>query len=183
MKRNQSNILLAAGLILMAALLRIINQEMHWYNLAPIAAVGLFAGAIIKEKRFAYILPLLSMFIADLYFQLFTSVNGFYGMEQLFVYGGMAVVTYLGTIMGKVNLPKVVGYSLVGSLAFFVLSNFGSFLSGMWGLNGAGFVKTYVMAIPFFKNTVISDLVGNGVLFGLYFLAQRAFTPEVQKAA
>ena len=182
MKRNYTNILLASGLILMAAAARIINAEMHLYNLAPVAALGLFSGAIIKDKRFAYIMPLLAMFIADLYFTLFTNVNGFYGLEQVFVYGGMALVTLLGTKMKNTGATRVLGFSLAGSVVFFIVSNFGSYLSGMWGYGFDGFIKTYVMAIPFFQNTLVGDLVGCTLLFGLYAMAQRSLAGRTQKA-
>ena len=183
MKRNHINIILAVTLIIVAAVMRIVTREMHLYNIAPVAAVGLFSGAVIKDKKFAYLLPLFSMFIADLYFSLFTSVNGFYGIEQLFVYGGMALVTLLGTQMHKVNILKVAGFSIGGSCIFFIVSNFGSFISGMYGYGFDGLVKTYVMAIPFFRDSFLPfDLLGNSLLFGLYFLAQRAFAPKLQQA-
>jgi hypothetical protein len=182
MKRNYTNIILAAILILLAAMMRIVNREIHLYNLAPIGAVGLFAGAVIKDKRYAYLLPLISMFIADLYFQLFTSVTGFYGFEQVLVYVGMGLVTFLGTKMGNVTGIKVAGYSIIGSFIFFVVSNFGSYLTGMWGYGFKGLATTYTMAIPFFKNTVVSELVGSIALFGLYFIGQKAIAPKMQKA-
>lgn len=182
MKRNYTNILLATALILIAALARIVNREMHLYNLAPVAAIGLFSGAIIKDKRISFILPLLAMLLSDAYFQLFTNMQGFYGQEQLWVYGGMALVTFMGTRMGNTNAVKVAGFSLAGSLVFFIVSNFGSFLSGMWGRDLNGLATTYIAAIPFLKNTIVSDMVGNGLLFGLYFSMQRALRPAAQKA-
>ena len=182
MKRNYSNILLAAGLILMASLARVVNHEMHLYNLAPVAALGLFSGAVIKDKRFAYMLPLVAMLMADLYFQFFTSTPGFYGREQWFVYGGMALVTLLGTAMHKANPLKIAGFSLIGSIVFFIVSNFGCYVSGMWGNGIHGLVTTYTMALPFFKNTIVSDLAGNTLLFGLYFMAQRSISAKTQRA-
>ena len=182
MKRNYTNIILAVSLILIAAFARIANREMHLYNLAPIAAIGLFSGAILKDKRFAYIIPLLAMLIADTYFQLFTRVQGFYGQEQWFVYGGMILVTLLGTKMGKISGLKVVGFSLTGSAVFFIVSNFGSFLSGMWGTGFDALVTTYTMALPFFRNTVAGDLLGSVLLFSAYFLVQRSFSTHTEKA-
>lgn len=182
MKRNYSNILLAAGLILMASLARVVNTEMHLYNLAPVAALGLFSGAVVKDKRVAYLLPLLAMLLADLYFQFFTSTQGFYGGAQWFVYGGMALVTLLGTAMRKVNPLKVAGFSLMGSLVFFIVSNFGCYVSGMWGGGIHGLVTTYTMALPFFKNTIAGDMAGSALLFGLYFMAQRSLGTKAQKA-
>ena len=184
MKHNTINIILATGLILMAAAARIANYEMNLYNLAPVAAIGLFGGAVIKDKRFALIMPLLALFIADLYIELYptTAMRGFYGIEQLFVYGGMLLVSILGLKMKQPNAIKVLGYSIGASVIFFAVSNLGSYVSGMYGFTVNGFITTYVMAIPFFKNTLLSDLVGNTILFGSYFLLQRAFTSRLQRA-
>lgn len=185
MKQNKINIILAVGLILMAATARIVNHELHLYNLAPVAAIGLFGGAVLQNKRFALILPLLALFIADLYIELFPSsatMRGFYGIEQLFVYGGMLLVSLLGTTMKKPAATTIMGYSISGSLLFFAISNLGSYITGMYGFGWNGFVTTYIMALPFLKNTLFSDLIGNGILFGGYFLLQQAFKANLQKA-
>ncbi len=184
MKHNKINILVAAGLILMAAVARIINFEMHLYNLAPVAAIGLFGGAVIKDKRFAFLMPLLAMFIADLYIQLFpgsAAMRGFYGTEQWLVYGGMLLVSVFGSTMKQTSAAKVLGYTLAGSTIFFVVSNFGSYIGGMYGYGLSGLTTTYVMAIPFFKNTLLADMIGSTLLFGSYYLLQQAFTTKLQK--
>ncbi|PZF71433.1 DUF6580 family putative transport protein [Taibaiella soli] len=182
MKRNYSNILIAAGLIFMAAATRVLNADMHLYNFAPVAALGLFSGAVIKDKRYAFLLALLGQFAADLYFQLFTNVQGFYGISQLFTYAGLISATFLGTKMGAVKPVKVLGYTLGASTLFFIVSNFGVWAEGMYGYNFAGLVKTYTMGLPFFKNTILGDLSGSVVLFGLYTLLQRSFFSKMEKA-
>jgi len=185
MKHNKINVILAVGLIIMAAAARIVNHELHLYNLAPVAAIGLFGGAALKDRRLALVMPLLAMFIGDLYIELFPSnatMRGFYGVEQLFVYGSMLLVTVLGLQIKQVSAPKVLGYSLAGSLIFFALSNFGSYITGMYGYGWNAFTTTYVMALPFFRNTVVSDLAGNVVLFGGFALLQQAFSSKLQRA-
>lgn len=185
MKRSNINIILAVGLILMAAVARIVNHEMHLYNLAPVAAIGLFGGALLTNKRLAFAIPLLSLFLADLYIELFPSnelMRGFYGVEQLFVYGSMLLVTLLGTKMNQPGTRNVLGFTLSGSLIFFIVSNFGSFVSGMYGHDMNGLMTTYLMALPFLKNTLLGDLVGSTMLFGSYFLLQQAFARRLQKA-
>jgi hypothetical protein len=182
MKNNYSTILLAAVLILASAAMRIITAEFHLPNFTPIAAVGLFSGAVITDKKYAYILPLMAMFIADIYFTLFTSINGFYGIEQVLVYIGMALVTLLGTNMNKITGMKVLGYSLIGSFIFFAVSNFGSYLKGWNGYDFNGFVQTYILAIPFYKNSLVADLAGSVALFGLYFAGKKALVPQTQNA-
>lgn len=188
MKRNYS-ILLAAGLILIGAASRIVNYELGLFNLAPVAAIGLFSGAVIKDKRISYIVPLLSLLFADLYIELFTSLSGFYGIQQVFVYGAMAMITLLGTKMKNLENSKpshytmnVLGFSVMSSVLFFVVSNFGSFMYGMYGMDLNGLITTYVMAIPFYKNSFASDMIGCGLFFGAYYMVQRAMLARTQRA-
>lgn len=182
MKQRNYSILLAIGLIILAVASRILTRETAMYNFAPVTAIALFGGSVIKNKRIAYIMPLIAMLLSDLYLQYFTNMQGFYGTEQFFVYGAMALVTLLGTNLKNINTVKVLGYALSGSMIFFIVSNLGSFLSGMYGFTVNGFVTTYVNAIPFYQNSLIADLIGSCVLFGTYALFQRAYNTKAQKA-
>jgi hypothetical protein len=65
-----------------------------------------------------------------------------------------------------------VAYLFGASTLFFLVSNLGYFAAGFNGYTFSGLVKTYVDAIPFFRNTFTGDLLGGSVLFGMYFLAQ-----------
>jgi hypothetical protein len=182
MKRNYTNILLAVGLLFLAVMSRILSREFAMYNFAPVVAIALFSGSVIKDRRIAYLMPLLAMLISDLYLQYFTNMPGFYGQEQWFVYGAMALVTMLGTNLKQISTLKVLGYSLSGSLIFFVLSNLGSFFSGMYGLTFNGLVTTYVAAIPFYQKSLIADMVGGAVLFGAYAAVKQAMATRTQNA-
>ncbi|MCI5054403.1 MAG: hypothetical protein MRY23_06280 [Pelagibacteraceae bacterium] len=42
---------------------------------------------------------------------------------------------------------------------FYILSNFGVWLSGMYTYNLTGLINCYVMAIPFFGNTIVSTVL------------------------
>ena len=187
MNQKHTSILLAAGLILLAASTRIMNAEMHWYHLAPVASLGLFSGAVVKDKRYTFLFTLLAQLVSDTYIQLFTEYPGFYGIEQLFVYGGMMLVTLLGTRIGKPGTLKVAGYSIAGSLIFFLVSNFGVWVSIQMGVDLYGYgkginglVNTYLMALPFytqmgttlFFNSIVGDLLFSGILFSLYYALQ-----------
>lgn len=194
---KRSNILLAIALILLATVIRITNQQMQWYHLAPLASLGLFSGAIIKDKRLAFSITLVAQFISDLYIALFTTTQGFYGVDQFFVYGGMLLVTLLGTTLGQPKALKVLGYSIAGSAIFFLVSNFGVWIKIEMtgdifgygtGLKGLG--NTFLMALPFytdmgtklFINSFLGDIIGSGVLFGAYALMKQPATAKLQQA-
>ncbi len=60
----------------------------------------------------------------------------------------------------KAQLPEAIGLGISSSLFFFIWTNFGWWLiSGMYEHNLAGLIKCYWMAIPFFKNNLIGNLV------------------------
>ena len=182
MKRN-INILLAVFLVIMAASARVVNANLHMPNFVPIAAISLFSGAIIKDKRgLAFLIPVLGQFLGDVYFQLFTNIQGFYP-GILFNYGALIGCTALGATMKQPKPASTIAYLLGSSLVFFIVSNFGYFVSGWNGYTAAAFVKTYVDAVPFFKHTIAGDLAGGVLLFGGYFLLQQALIKNAEKAS
>lgn len=173
------SILLCSALILAAVISRIINTETHWFNFAPLVAISLFSGSVLKGKSYAYLLPMAGYLISDLYIHFFTANPGFYGVSQFFVYGGMVAVVLLGSFMGRPKALKVLGFSVGGSLLFWLVSNLGVFFGGYYGLNLSGLAQTYLMALPFytangtefFFNALAGDLLYSGLLFGIYALA------------
>lgn len=185
MKRINTDILIAIFLIMIAATARVVNQGFHLHNFVPIAAISLFSGAILKEKRaLAFLVPLMGQFLADVYFQLFTYVPGFYQLSsQLLNYAGIMAATALGVFFMKQQKPvTVLGFTLGASGVFFFLSNLGYFVEGWNGYNLNGFVKTYIDAIPFYQNSFVADMVGGLLLFGGYAVTRKALIARAQEA-
>ncbi len=170
MKQNRINLLLAALLIFAAAIAKVLT---HPHSLDPIIGMALFGGAVIKDRRFAFALPLLAMFLSDIILELSKIDAGFYGWSQLLNYGVLILITLVGSQMKKINVLNVVGFSLASSVLFFVLSNLGFFLIdnpryNLYPNNLSGFIDCYVKAIPFFKWYI--DLAFSVILFGSYYL-------------
>ncbi len=164
--------LLLIGLILLAALSRLIP---HPPNFSPVEAVALFGGAYFGSRRVALWVPLVAMFVSDLALGL---LNGgiyaeyFLSAGFLLVYLCIALSTVLGFgLRGRVSAERVFGYSLLGSVLFFLVTNFGVWLgSSMYPPTAAGLVATYVAGLPFFQNTVFGTLFYSGLLFGSFAL-------------
>ena len=58
---------------------------------------------------------------------------------------------------------------ILGSLCFFIITNFGAWLTlEMYEKNAAGLLQSYIMAIPFFHNTLISTFLYL-IIFKLFF--------------
>lgn len=178
-------LLIISGLLLLAAVSRMIP---HPYNFAPIGAMSLFGAAYFSNKKLAFALPLLAFFISDLfvnnilyadYYSGFVLISpGFY-----WTYGAMIAIVLAGIfILKKINFKRIVGGALSASVLFFVISNFGVWLtSPMYDLSISGFIACYAMAIPFFHMTVLGDLFYCGALFGAYEFAKTRI-PELQTA-
>lgn len=137
----------------------------HVPNFAPIGAIALTAGTLLSKKQSALLLFAI-MLITD-------SAIGFYaGFEWTWL--ALAFVIPLGSAIKRLPFAAKTSLGAISaSLVFFVISNFGVWLtSGMYQLSFSGLVKTYVMALPFFGNTLISDFVFSSALFGLAIYLQ-----------
>lgn len=182
MKRSNLNILIVVFLIIIGAIARIVNAQLHVPNVAPMVALSLFSGAFLKDKRgLAFIAPFLGQFLADAYFQMFTDIPGFYSWVGMpFNYAGLLCAALIGSFM-KMKPVNVLAYTIGASSAFFLISNFGYFMEGWNGYSFAGLSKTFIDAVPFFKNTLMGDMMGSLLMFGGYFLVQMGLEKKAQK--
>lgn len=174
---NKKRFIVLSGFIIIAAVSRILP---HPYNFAPMGAMSLFGAAYFTDKKFSFLLPLFAMFVSDLLvnnllyssyyggFTLFT--EGFYWM-----YGSIALIVIAGIfIMKKVNFKTVIAGSLVASVIFFLITNFGVWLANpVYPQTFSGLLMSYVAGIPFFHYTVLGDLVYCGVMFGAFEYAKQ----------
>jgi len=132
----------------------------HPHNFTPILAVGIFAGFYFKNFFLSSFVVILSMFLGDIYF-------GFHN-TMLFTYVALMIAAGLGLLIKKFKITEILFSGLSSSVCFFVITNFGVWLvSGIYEKNLVGLFESYVMAIPFFHNTLISTLI---YLFVLKFL-------------
>ena len=159
MKNRQLAII--AGMVMAAALFRLFP---HPPNLAPIAAMALFAGAHIGNRKLAFLVPLAAMFASDVVLGLHSAI--------VLVYVCMAISVVIGMqLKNKIRFTTVAGASVVSSVLFFIITNFGVWLStGLYAPNLSGLMTSYVAAIPFFHNTLLGDGLFCALLFGGYAL-------------
>ena len=160
-----ARILTLLAAILAAAALRLVP---HPPNFTPIGAMALFSGAYLGRRgAVALVAPLGALFLSDL-------VLGFYrGMPT--VYFSVALIVIIGWMaLRRVSPIRVGGAAIASSVLFFVLTNFGTWLSsGFYPRTLAGLEACYIAAIPFFQNTVAGDLFYAAVLFGGFALLER----------
>jgi hypothetical protein len=181
-KQSNNLILSAALLILFAALTRLIP---HYPNFTAIGAMAIFGGSVIKDKKLAFLLPLAALIISDICLELFTSVQGFYGKGQLFVYAAFMIITAMAMLIRKINVKSIAFTSVWSGVIFFLISNFGVWLfSAFYPKTLAGLGACYWIAIPFYNgeitgsfllNSIVGNLFFSAVLFGAYALVKQQF--------
>jgi hypothetical protein len=159
-----TKVLVVAGIILFAAVMRLIP---HYPNFTPVAAIALFGGAHLGRKWLSFFIPLAALFISDM-------ILGFHGF-MLPVYVSFAIVVLLGTRIGKIGIPAVAGASVASSALFFIITNFAVWVgSPFYSQTFAGLMQSYTMAIPFFHTSLLGDLFYSAVFFGgFYFVSQK----------
>ncbi len=172
MKQRTTLLLIAMVMIVAAALSRIAFYPL---NFSPVIAMALFGGAIIKDKKLAFILPLLAMFISDVLFEVTGIAPGFWGWGQLVGYGILALITVFGFNLKKITALNVAGFSVVSSLIFFFLSNSSVWIfdTSTYTNDFSGWASCLAAGIPFLKNGMAADLVYSIVFFGGYYLLER----------
>ena len=187
MNRNRSILISFALLIVTASLYRV--WEGRPFGFAPQIAMAIFGGSMIADKRWAFILPLLSMFLSDLLYQAlylngYTAISGFYP-GQLTNYILFAGLTVFGFLLKKATVLCVAAFSVSGSLLFFLASNFFVWLGGggfarpktFEGLvqvyaDGLAFYREYGLIEGFAGNLFLGDLFFSALLFGGYYLVR-----------
>ena len=192
MKLNKSNLLVLFILILACALYRVWDSRPMGF--APQIAMALFAGSISKDKRFAFLFPILSLFISDLLYQFLYSqglstIKGFYdGQWQIYLM--IASITIIGFFINKNKIGQIFIGSLVGAVYFFLISNFMVWIGGGKDINNlpyprsfSGLMLCFSEALPFFKWSVLSTLLFNGIFFGSFYLLGKSVLKKEMQAA
>jgi len=154
-KHNLELYLSFCAIVLGAVFMRLVP---HVPNVAPIAALALFSGALVPSWG-GFAIPIIAMVLSDLFLGFHPTIP--------FVYGSFILIAGIGYLLRKKISPLRVGLgSLTGSILFFVITNFGVWAtSSMYGKSLNGLVRCYMMGLPFFRNTIIGDLFYTTVFF------------------
>ena len=124
----------------------------HPSNFTPVLALGIFSGFYFRNFILSFFIVISEMFIGDLFL-------GFHN-TMIFTYSSLAVAVLIGLFLKNFNISEVILSGLTSSIAFFVVTNFGACLTlDMYEKNFTGLIQSYVLAIPFFHNTLLSTFL------------------------
>lgn len=180
MKKLNLNISLLIGIMFIAALMRLLP---HPPNFSPILAIGIFGAAHFTKKWHALFISLLAIWFSDLIINnlIYTTSIEFVWFYNGFLWQyGSYIIIILSNIYifrNKISLAKTLGTAFGSSAIFFLVSNFGVWVGSLiYQKNLIGLLTCYSAGIPFFQNTIISNLLFTIVLFGSYYLIQSEYS-------
>lgn len=161
---NKHRIIALTILILAAVLLRFLP---HPPNFTPIAALALFSGVLFRDRVMALAMPIGVMLVSDLFLGWHNTIP--------YVYVAFALMVFLGrSIRNQATVGYIAGGGITGALLFFLITNFGVWISGtMYPATWEGLIAAYVAAVPFLHNMILGTLFYSAVFFGAFHLAER----------
>ena len=145
-------------LILLAVLSRFLP---HPPNFTPIASIALLSSKGFTNRWIVFFIPISSLLISDLFLGLHRTIP--------FVYASFILIAVLGIYVKKINIGTV----LLSSTIFFLVSNFGVWVLH-YPISFVGLVQCYSLALPFFVNTILGDLVYGALLIYPFYVLQKS---------
>jgi hypothetical protein len=156
--------------------------ELRPWNLTPVGAMCLYAGARMRLLP-AFLLPLLAMGITDaaLYLTKGYAPSGFtYASFALYVLLGRWLLTH------SESLLRVCGVAAMGTVQFFLVTNFGAWFTGAEPEYDATFgslLYAYYEGLKFVRENpgwLIGDIGFSLAFFGAHACLARAYFPAEQ---
>ena len=182
MKLNKSTLIAFALLIVIGSVFRVMG-------FAPQIAMAIFGAAVIKDRKLAFVLPLVSMFLSDVLYEIlfaygYTNYGGFYE-GQVVNYLLLAGITLIGFLARDLKWSNILLATLAAPTVYFFASNFVVWLGG-GGLHRPktfeGLMMSFADGLPFFRSSLVYTIIFSAVLFGGYFLVQRFVLHKKQLA-
>jgi hypothetical protein len=182
MKIDKSTLVSFILLVLIASLYRVMPGRP--FGFAPQIAMALFAGSVVNDKKLSFVLPILSLFISDVIYEILyrnglSIIGGFYN-GQLLNYILFAVLTVVGFFVNKDKIIDIALGAIAGATGYFLLSNFSVWLFGGLDINNIPYPKTalglvdcFAAGVPFYKMSIYATLFFSTILFGGYYLINK----------
>ena len=148
------NLKIALSIFLALAVSRFIP---HPPNFTSLIALSFYVPAIFGSRYIPAVL--LSFVFTDM-------VIGFHN-TLLFTWGSVIFIGIFSRYFTKSILTRISG-ALTGALIFFIITNFGVWVSGMYQANLNGLVESYVMGLPFFGYSLVSTFIFGSLIETVY---------------
>jgi hypothetical protein len=125
----------------------------HPPNITSLIALSFYIPAIFGAR---YLPALVVSFI------LTDFIIGFHQVT-LFTWGSVLVIGLSAKFFLFNTRNRIFG-ALIGAFLFYIITNFGVWSSGIYGYNIKGLISCYILAIPFFGNTLLATMIYSAII-------------------
>jgi len=162
-----------AGLIIVALLTRIAP---HYPNFTAMGALAFYGALSTRHLGMSLAAMVGTLMVSDLIINNLIYPTGSFTLMyagSLFTYAGFAAYSFLGRYAGQGAKSALA--LVAGSLAFFLISNFGVWVTAqsLYPSQATGLLATYVAAIPFYAPELISTAAFSALAYGAHSWATR----------
>ena len=137
----------------------------HPPNFTSLLALSFYVPAFLGIR---YLPALIIAFILTDFF------IGFHSL-LLFTWGSVLIIGYISKYF-RSNIKLRLFGTLFGCIIFYLISNFGVWLSGSYGYSLIGLIDCYYMAIPFFGYTLLSTFLYSILIESLFKITNLNFS-------
>ncbi|MGC2621138.1 MAG: DUF6580 family putative transport protein [Acidobacteriaceae bacterium] len=169
-------------LILVAVVSRVLPHA--WLNFTAVGGGLLFFGA--RRPLREAIWPVLGLMATDVYLTTVFYHYAWHTSAYLLTWVWYAAVVVLGRMMlsKQVNPTRVIVAPVIASTSFFLISNFAVWAGGvLYPHTMAGLTACFGLALPFYRNDVVSTVLVTGLAFGLPAMAARMAEQRAHRIA
>lgn len=144
----------------------------HDFNMTPMGALALVAGARLRQPVARALVPLVTLVLSDL-------ILGFHN-TVLYVYGAFAVIALGAVVLKQRGVFAHAGGAVAAALLFFLVTNFGVWAAGgLYPADASGLIASYVAGVPFLWKTLAGNLFFTLLFYGVFQLVER-YQPSLQ---
>lgn len=125
----------------------------HPPNFTSLLALSFYVPAILGIRYLPVLL--ISFVLTDLFI-------GLHGVT-FFTWGSVLLIGLMSKFFLQSMTNRLLG-ALIGACLFYIITNFGVWSLGSYGYTLEGLIACYLLAIPFFGNTLISTLIFSSLI-------------------
>ena len=130
----------------------------HPPNFTSLLALSFYIPALLGVRFLPALIA--SFLITDLFIGLHS--------VMLFTWGSVILIGLISKFFLSSMFTRISG-ALLGSIIFYLITNFGVWINGYHGTMQIGIIENYIIALPFFGNTLISTIIYSVLIETIYY--------------
>ena len=152
----------------------------HTENFSAVTGMVIFGGFMFGRQKSFFIITILALFFTDFIFnnyihpEYFPVRTGlvFFSSYMIWVYLSYGLIIMLSSkFLRKFSYLKRFSTALVSSMIFYLITNFAwLYPVSLYSRDLNGIIQSYTAALPFFRTSLVSDILFSFMIFGIYDL-------------